>query len=145
MKDLAAQIRDLIARHSASPETARTNRQNAVQDPLDGICAIYARDSGGGQSPQLATDPEFHGWPEDALFTYWERLGIGADLGMDLSIGSEAERVARREARRVAAGIPADFPASRDGDLIDEVLAAFAPMQLTFLSSEPRSPEGPTA
>ncbi|MCC6427040.1 MAG: hypothetical protein IT435_09510 [Phycisphaerales bacterium] len=76
---------------------------------------------------------------------YIERMAIGAEQGMDLSIGSEAERVARREARRVAARIPADFPASRDGDLIDEVLAAFAPMQLTFLSSEPRSSEGPTA
>ncbi len=41
-------------------------------------------------------------WGPDARYIYEERLGIAADLGMDVGIGSKAEMIAYMEAKNEA-------------------------------------------
>ena len=92
------------------------------------------------------TDPEMASWSDDARYVYDERIGVAIDQGMDVSPGSEAEQTARREARRVRAGLPSDWLTTRDSDIFDAALDAFAPLGgLTYLHSEPRKPEGEDA
>lgn len=106
----------------------------------DGDIARIARIPVGPGHASPHTDPEVESWTADAIFVYRERLAIAAELAMDTAPGSEAELIARREARRAHAGLPPEPPISRDGDLIDQTLEAFAPTPLTFVRYEPPQP-----
>jgi hypothetical protein len=65
-------------------------------------------------------------WPEDAQDRFLERLGVADDLGLDTAPGSDSWCTAVREARRAAADVPEHLRRTREPDLIDVVLKAFA-------------------
>lgn len=66
------------------------------------------------------------GWDDDARHRFLERLGVADDLGLPTDPGTPARDIALREARRASAGILPDIPRSREPDLIDRALEAFA-------------------
>lgn len=70
---------------------------------------------------------EREGCPEvEAEYVLNERLGTADDLGLPTHPGAIARDIALREARRASAGILPDITRSREPDLIDHALGAFA-------------------